>query len=99
MPYRAPIHLVDARSPKAIGLRLLVIRKLSGMSQKEFARSVGATQSACGGWEKGLRPPGLKIGQALCDVYQLTLDYIYRGDAGGLPVRVEQAIRRLKDGA
>lgn len=84
------------REPKGIGKRVALAREALGMDQTEFARGVGKRQSACSGWETGLRPPGLPIAHKLCDRYGLTLDYIYRGITAGLAGDLEDRLRRLK---
>ncbi len=77
-----------ARSSVAIGQRLLLIREITGLTQAQFARRIRVTQGTCSAWESGKRPPGLKIANALCDAYGLTLDYIYRNETGGLERRL-----------
>lgn len=83
------------RSTRAIGNRLTKIREVMGLTQTKFARSIGVTQGTVAGWEGGHRPPGLKIGHALCDKYNLTLDYIYRGDTSGLPLSLLTELHKL----
>lgn len=43
-------------------------------------------------WEKGKQPPALDQAIRLCDVHGLTLDWIYLGDASGLPLRITSRI-------
>ncbi len=74
-----------SRSAVAIGQRLQLIREIAGVTQTQLARRIRVTQGTCSAWESGKRPPGLKIANALCDAYNVTLDYIYRNNTAGLP--------------
>jgi transcriptional regulator with XRE-family HTH domain len=76
------------RSAAAIGGRIEAARSFLGKTQTEFAQGISATQSACSGWETGDRPPGVRTANKLCDAYGLTLDYIFRGDTGGMTQRM-----------
>lgn len=77
--------------PAAIGERLRVTREALGLDQRGLCRAVDVGESSYNQFEKGSRP--LTIGPALklCRRFGLTLDWLYRGDPSGLPVRlVEQ---------
>jgi len=75
------------RSPKAIGARLTLIREIAALTQAQLGRAIGVSQGTVSAFESGARPPGLKSGHAICDALGVTLDYIYRGDTSGLPMR------------
>ena len=89
----------NLRSPKAIGERVTLLREIAGLTQSQFARQIGVSQGTVSAFEKGSRPPGLKAGHKMCDAFGCTLDYIYRGDPSGLPMRLLTEInsRRLPD--
>lgn len=85
------------RSGRAIGQRVALLREIAGLTQGQLARQIGVSQGTVSAFEKGSRPPGLKAGHRICDVFGCTLDYIYRGDTSGLPMRLltEINLRRL----
>jgi transcriptional regulator with XRE-family HTH domain len=72
----------------AIGQRLEVLRKAYGLSQTQFAARAQIAQNTYNQYEKGKNLPRLDFAERLCDEYGVTLDWIYRGDQSGLPVRV-----------
>jgi DNA-binding XRE family transcriptional regulator len=84
------------RTPQDIGKRIERARRALRLTQEQFARGIHKSQGACAGWETGLRPPGMKIANALCDVYGLTLDYIYRGDTSAIPQTLLLTLNKMK---
>ena len=86
MPHRA-------RPPDwpTISERLVATRKAIGLRQSEFADRAGIGRNTYNQWEKGKRPQ-LDYALILCDVYGLTLDWIYRGDPQGLPHGLAQRL-------
>lgn len=87
----------NLRSAKAIGERVTLLREITALTQGQFAKQIGVSQGTVSAFEKGSRPPGLKAGHKICDAFGVTLDYIYRGDTSGLPMRLLTEInaRRL----
>lgn len=83
------------RAPKAIGERMYLVRRVMRLEQPAFARMIGRSQGTVSGIETGSRPPGLAMGMSLADTCGLTLDYIYRGHTGGLPIELEDHIQAL----
>ncbi len=68
-----------------IGLRLAAIRKSeSKLSQKDWAVKHGFNQTQYNNWEKGTRRIPVDDAQRLCDLYSLSLDFVYRGKLNGL---------------
>ncbi len=69
-----------------IGERLRICREAIGKSQVDNARAANITPSAYNQFEKGRIRPALDTALSLCEVYGLSLDYIYRGiDIGFRP--------------
>jgi len=97
MPARSSRESPD-RSPKAVGKRLALLREIHNLDQDEIAESIGVTQGTYSNWETGSRPLGIQSAHAICDEYDVTLDWLYRGRMGSLPLPLENAIRRLKLG-
>jgi transcriptional regulator with XRE-family HTH domain len=86
----------STRSRDAVGLRLRLTREALGLTQDEFARRAGLAANTYNQYEKGKNMPMLEAGHALCDAYNLTLDWIYRDDQSGLKYELADAIRVLR---
>ena len=78
----------DPKSVEATAARLEATRKALGMSALEFSRAAGISIAAYSNWENGRQRPGLTQAIRLTTVHGLTLDWIYLGDASGLPLRL-----------
>lgn len=65
--------------------RLVKIRQaFSDLGQKAWAEKHGFSQTQYNNWEKGVRRITVDEAERLCDIYGLTLDFIYRGRRDGL---------------
>jgi len=68
-----------------IGGRLANVRQaFSGLSQRAWAEKHGFSITQYNNWEKGVRRIPVDDAERLCDLYGLTLDFIYRGRRDGL---------------
>lgn len=68
-----------------IGARLKAIRTgFSDLSQKAWAEKHGFNVTQYNNWEKGTRRIPVDAAERISDIYELTLDAIYRGKVGGL---------------
>jgi transcriptional regulator with XRE-family HTH domain len=78
-----------------VGKRLRVTRLALQLGQREFAARAGIASNTYNQYEQGTRliPPGKAT--ALCEEYNLTLDWIYRGEPGNLPYKLAAAIKAL----
>lgn len=87
--------------PEAIGVRLRLVFQswrstASGKpTQKEFFRRAGIAPNTGSNWITGKERPRVDEAIRLCDVYNLTLDYIYRGDPSGLRYDMRDTIARM----
>jgi transcriptional regulator with XRE-family HTH domain len=86
---------IDAPS---IGERLRLTREILGLSQAEFADRCVIARNTYNQYEQGRNIPQLQQAVRLSEVYQLSLDWIYRGDPSGLPFRLADAIRAARLG-
>jgi transcriptional regulator with XRE-family HTH domain len=75
--------------PDRIGLRLAALRDLTGLKQEPFAEGLGITQPAWNQYEKGRRRITLDVAASVAEKYGVTLDWIYKGEVSGLPIRLE----------
>ena len=68
-----------------IGNRIVAFRRHLNMSATKFAKEHGFSKSQLGNWEAGSRRISIDAAMRLCDLYGLTLDYIYIGRLSSLP--------------
>lgn len=76
-----------------VATRLRRTREAFGMQQGEFAAAAGIAFNTYNQYEQGIRLVRLDNAMALCDRFELTLDWIYRGEAGGLPLQTWKLIQ------
>ena len=65
---------------KKFGERLKDVRKDSGMSQADVASEIGVTKSAYANYEQGIREPSLRVLKLICDVLDVSCDYLLGRD-------------------
>ena len=56
--------------------KLKLLRKQSGVSQKDVANAIGVTTSAYSNYEQGIREPNIQILINLCKYYDVSSDYL-----------------------
>ena len=91
-----------ADSPKAIGKRLKALREVKKLSQDRIALIVGmaSKSSAWNRYEKGTVALPAHHGLALCRIYGVTMDWIYRGLwTAGMPYELTEDIQALEGAA
>lgn len=81
----------------AVGQRLKIVREVLGLGQGEFGRRAGLTPQGYSMIEAGDKLPSIESAMAMCDAHGLTLDYIFRGDAGDLKHSVGRAVEALME--
>jgi transcriptional regulator with XRE-family HTH domain len=79
-----------------IGKRLKLTRDAMGIQQNAFAAGAGIPANTYNQYETGKFRPQIDNAIKLCSTYNLTLDWIYLGDPGGLRYEVATAIRALQ---
>lgn len=83
-------------SKAAIGRRLLLTRQALGIQhQGAFAARAGLSQTAYSQFETGAKRPSIESALALCEAYDLTFDWIYRGDPSGLTYALGDALKAM----
>jgi transcriptional regulator with XRE-family HTH domain len=93
MPQRRPS---EGRTKEAVGARLILTRQAIGLGQRDFAARASIAANTYNQYEAGRNFPALDQAHALCDAYELTLDWIYRGDPSGLRYQLADAIKALR---
>ena len=66
----------DERPFRDIGERLRLVREVRGLDQGAFAEGAGLAPSTYNQYEMGVRRPAIENAIALCDAYNLSLDWI-----------------------
>lgn len=61
---------------REISVRLRVSRESVGLTQKEVADELGITPSAYANYEQGLREPGLETFKKICEILDVSADYL-----------------------
>lgn len=87
--------LSGEQSPAAVAERIDLVRRALNMTQVDFASGIGLGKSAYGNWMAG-KIPNIRTALLLCDAYDLTLDWIYRGDPSNLRYNLAEAIQALR---
>jgi len=82
------------RTAAAIGRRLRATRDALDLKQGEFVAVCDIAQNTYSQWETGARRPSIDEAIRLCDAHRLTLDWIYLGDASGLPLKITSKLPR-----
>lgn len=89
----APVHgfpMIDP--PQIIGERLHRLRHAIELNQAAIAEILGITQSAWSQYENGTRRVTLDVAGNLASRFGVTLDWIYRGDPSGLPMKLAKEL-------
>jgi transcriptional regulator with XRE-family HTH domain len=80
-----------------IGERLRLTRDAMRRAQNDFAAGAGIAVNTYNQYERGHFQPRIENAIKLCRAYRLTLDWIYLGDASGLPFDLVNKIRALSE--
>ncbi|MBR0695978.1 helix-turn-helix domain-containing protein [Bradyrhizobium lablabi] len=95
-----PEHFGDlgrmSRDVKAIAERLKLTREALGLHQAAFGRLVGIEPQAINNYETGLRRISVDQAIKICAATGVSLDWIYRGLASGLPVNLATALQQKR---
>jgi transcriptional regulator with XRE-family HTH domain len=86
-----PTDTTDLR--REVATRLRRTREAFKMGQGEFAAAAGIAFNTYNQYEQGARLMRLENAIALCDRFDITLDWIYRGDTSGLPLKTWRMIQ------
>lgn len=91
----ATMQIVEHKDPEgvdAIAERLDLTRRALGLRQNAFAARAGLNPNTYNQWEKAKGRPDIDGAKALCRTYDLSLDWIYFGNAGRLPADLIEKI-------
>lgn len=82
---------VTERPFAAIGARLRWHRELTGLSQKDYAATIGAKRPVYSMWESGSARVSIDAAMAIEDRHGLSLDFLYIGRDDALPLALRMA--------
>lgn len=74
-----------------IAQRIKWHRELTGLSQEDYAQSLGVKRSALSLWEAGTHRLSLDGALAIRNKYKLSLDFMYEGIEDALPMTLRNA--------
>ena len=80
---------------KSMGSFLTVLRKASGMTQKQLAERLNVSDKAVSRWERDECAPDLSLIPVLAEIYGVTSDEILRGQRTD-PEKLYQGSDRIK---
>ena len=86
----------DGPTAEAIGMRLRLTREVLGLTQAEFADRCGIARNTYNQYEQGKNKPQIGLAIEMCERFNLTLDWLYRGDPSSLPYKMADAIKLLR---
>lgn len=86
------------RSVEAIAHRLRSLEAALEINQTEVCRRTGLALNTYNQWRNAKGRPELDKAIQLCDAFGISLDWLYRGDAGSLPhqIAVKLAEQQVK---
>ena len=93
----------DVTGPLAVCARVRTLWRMAAldrnqekMSQVAFCALADIETNTFNMWIKDKGPPNLEHGMKLCDAFNITLDWLYRGNWAGLPINVSDSLKRAE---
>ena len=86
----------EGHTIEAIGRRLQLTRSVLGLAQNALCQRAGIATNTYNQYERGTNRPSVENAILLCEAFDLTLDWIYRGDPSGLRYDTADKIRTAK---
>ncbi len=80
----------DDDSQEAVGARLKIVRKIIGLSKRDFAEKAGLSEQVFGPFENAKRALTLSAAKMLRKTYGLPLEFLYFGRTDDLPTRISK---------
>lgn len=69
----------ESYSAEMVGQRIKLLRNALNLNQTEFAEKAKLNRSSVALWELGRQRPGIPPAQRICDVFGVTLDWVFLG--------------------
>lgn len=74
------IDAAEEKKKQSLGERLLMLRNESGLTQGELAERLAISRQSISKWEQNKALPDIEKLVILSDLYQVSLDYLIRGE-------------------
>lgn len=84
----------EPTSLKDVSQRLRITREVYNKKQGDFALEASIAHNTYNQYESGKRIPSIDNAILLCQKYDLTLDWIYRGETSGLKYSLAEEIMK-----
>jgi transcriptional regulator with XRE-family HTH domain len=88
-------RVIDPLTTSEVGKRLRATRQALDIHQAGIARIANISPQAWSNYEGGRRKPEMKEAVHLCELFALTLDWIFRGRIDTLPRELAKKIRAV----
>ena len=59
-----------------VNLRIKELREEEGLTQSQLAKAIGVNQRTVSNYELGVSQPSIQIIEKLCDLFDVTADYL-----------------------
>lgn len=80
-------------APKKVARRVEALRIVLDINKSTFADQVGIDRSSYAKILKGEKPLALDMGFSICENFNVSMDYLYRGKTHDLPLSFGLALR------
>jgi transcriptional regulator with XRE-family HTH domain len=81
---RAPIPEAASIVQRQAGERMKWVRQAAGLTQKEVGDLIGVASNTVTSWEKGKNAVLAYYAIKFCNVFKVSLDYLFRGSLQGV---------------
>lgn len=82
----------QVRDLKSLAERILALRLARGWSQRQAYEACDIQKTAWNNYERAGSRPGIDQAASICEVFGVTLDWLYTGNTAGLS---SEALQRL----
>jgi DNA-binding XRE family transcriptional regulator len=80
-----------------VGQRLRRLRRVLDLNQKDFGKRAGLASNTYNQIELGEKLPSVETAIAICEAFNISLDYIFRGHPGDMSARLWECIKALEN--
>lgn len=86
-----------AKEENILGKRIQELRKLRKLTQGEMAKDLGVSLYTISNWEQGKAFPNVDMVPRLAEYFDVTTDYLFGYDHGGLSRELIHLIQRMPE--
>lgn len=87
-----PDEILSGLDKESVGRRLAIARAALSLQPSQLADFMGWGRTSLSNWEAGTNYAPIERMAAFAKIYGVTLDFIYRGETGALPVSLHNRI-------